>query len=185
MPRSKGATDSKRRKRKATPPASQLRAACEQRYRARWGREWADADRARLLEEIGTPPSELTAARRRGALVFLALREGSALATGETSGEGITDLDLAVVSFLAGLAELPGGHRRMTAAAVLDRERAALAKTRADRARRLAALTAPGAVERFLDALMLADAKKTIADLLDEGRFDLAAKWAQSLTKAR
>jgi hypothetical protein len=140
VPRTKGAGDRQKRKRRALP-AKNILAVCETHFRTRFGRDFTEADRARLVVALLGPGErghlDLTTrnpAGIRGGLLFLTIRrDGAAVIVGHAvdSTELVTDHDLAVLSFLLGVASYsPRLDERKDASKLLDAERATFAKQR-------------------------------------------------------
>ena len=129
-------TDSRPQKRNV--PLAERREDCERRFHRRFGRAFTEADRRRILDNLDGPTD---AREARGRIMLIALRDGSAMATGSAADATvpISDHDLAVLLVLLGVLEpTKSDLAKLNVAELLERERATFAKLRKtyDRLRR-------------------------------------------------
>lgn len=174
MPRPKGATDKKPRKRKATTPGADVLLVCEQWFRERFGRPWTPAERARIVHDL---EGELS----RWSLLFLVLRDGQTAATGDPRDCGTRlGLDEIVkLSFLIGVVEYtPALDGEKTAADLLKAERRTLKQQLVTFAKAAAPFAEAGVIAQVtVEAIAQGEIRKALAD----GRYDDAAATAGAL----
>jgi hypothetical protein len=194
VPRPKGARDKKERKRKETLPASRVREECERRFRKAFGRDFTNADRERLTDDIDPRGPLLDMKKWRRTLAFLALRDGRSMATGVDADRAgpLSSLEVAMIAGLLGFVRPALADRGRTAAQLLDSERANLEKARLEIVAELKSLPSveqgyaqdPAQRTRVLEVLFKKAAKEQIRVLLDEGKpkhLELANDWLTSL----
>jgi hypothetical protein len=170
VPKGKSASEPRKR----NVPFDRAGEDCQRRFHKRWSRPFTDEDARRLREDFGD--GELTVREARGALMFLAQRDGGAMATGNSADAAtpMRDGDLAVLLVLLGFLERKGS----SVGELIERERATFAKLRKKYEQLRAALSA-GNVSAAFDlwaehGFAAATGPAMLARLAADGKLDAA-----------